>query len=49
MDKLVVVNLKSGALVPTFGNSPLVFTGFPLNNTDAINVIYLSVKSSKNI
>ncbi|MNE95628.1 hypothetical protein D3C80_1937390 [compost metagenome] len=34
--KSLFTNLNSGAFEPTFGNSPLVFTGFPPNVIDAI-------------
>ncbi|MNY35142.1 hypothetical protein D3C86_1695280 [compost metagenome] len=42
-------NLKSGAFEPIFGNSPLVFTGFPPNVTVAIFLNFIRFKSMKNI
>jgi hypothetical protein len=40
IDKSFCTNLKSIALEPTFGNSPLVFIGFPPNVTTAIIDIF---------
>jgi hypothetical protein len=40
IDKSPLTNLKSIAFEPTFGNSPLVFIGFPPNVIAAIFAIF---------